>query len=61
MLALKRDVGEYVIIKPKDKPEIRVYVSRLRENGVILGFEADDDVAIYRPELVARGKEWNRK
>jgi len=50
MLVLSRKAGETIVIAGK----IRVHVVGLRGRSVRLGFEAAEDIAIEREELIER-------
>lgn len=51
MLVLSRKVNETIIIGDN----IRVTVVRLDRNQVRLGFEAPNDIRIYREEIIEEG------
>ena len=56
MLVLARKSQESVVVGAAGNQHktLRVTVIRVRGDRVILGFEADDDVAIYREEIWER-------
>jgi sRNA-binding carbon storage regulator CsrA len=54
MLALHRTPGESVTIFLPDGRTILISVGKCKDSGVMIGFEADRDIAIHRTEVTQR-------
>ena len=52
MLVLSRKKDETILLKTKDRPDIKITIVRIdNPNKVRIGIDAEQDVAILRSEL----------
>ena len=59
-LGLTRRVNESILIYTPGGDVIRVVLAQIRGDKVRLAFEAPQEVAIVRQELLADGRVWER-
>jgi carbon storage regulator CsrA len=57
MLVLSRKKDETILLKTKDRPDIKITIVRIdNPNKVRIGIDAEQDVAILRSELTERAE-----